>query len=70
MCENNGVFTYLKTHSNSLHFGWKVILGKFPTKVPLCRRKVAEGDLKCVMCKEKDETISHLFLNCTVVKRI
>ena len=71
--ENNGVFTYLrnlKTSLNLLHFGCKVIIEKIPTKVALWRRGVVVGDIRCVMCKEKEETISHLFFNCAITKRV
>ncbi|KAJ9567575.1 hypothetical protein OSB04_003541 [Centaurea solstitialis] len=49
---------------------WKIAHVRMPTKVNLCRRGVVLLSLSCPLCGEADETKDHIFIQCSVTKRI
>ncbi|GKV18960.1 hypothetical protein SLEP1_g29268 [Rubroshorea leprosula] len=53
-------------------FNWKVILDRIPKKINLLKRGIVKdtGDRKCVLCENEDEDSNHLFLNCSIARRL
>jgi hypothetical protein len=51
---------------------WMVLHDRVPTRDNLYRRKIISenGDISCVPCGERIETVSHLFLYCRIVIRV
>lgn len=49
-------------------FGWRLLLGKLPSRDTLAARGCLEGDhnLVCSLCFSHFESISHLFFSCNV----
>lgn len=53
-------------------FAWRVLHNRIATREALFRRGVihSQHEKGCVFCFLEDETVSHLFLNCHIIKNI
>lgn len=49
---------------------WRILLDRIPTHISLIRRVVMViSSPSCALCQEKDKTMQHLFLECTIAQR-
>ena len=58
--------------SKVVAFSWTALLDRIPTRSNLRRRNMLEPEesLLCVLCGEREETTTHLFLHCEVTSKI
>ncbi|XP_057794115.1 uncharacterized protein LOC131010566 [Salvia miltiorrhiza] len=55
-----------KAPAKAIITAWKVLKGRLPTLDNLIRRQVPiQPPIFCVFCKEKEESIDHLFFSCS-----
>ena len=43
---------------------WRIVKGRIPTRVELCKRKIVLPCYSCPMCRLEDETVSHILFDC------
>lgn len=60
----------LKVKPSALHFSWKLLLEKVPTKENLEKRMVGLINTLCSLCQSEYEITNHLFVTCSVVQNI
>jgi len=69
----NAIFNLLwqvKAYPNVLVTAWRALLDKLPTKTNLMRRGVMINNQLCVLCGGGNETVQHLFVECSVAQRV
>nr|GEV84704.1 retrovirus-related Pol polyprotein from transposon TNT 1-94 [Tanacetum cinerariifolium] len=49
---------------------WKVMSNALPTRFNISRRGICIDNIKCAICHEGVETVSHLFFSCAMVRQV
>ena len=60
----------VKVAPSAQFLAWRVIMNKVPKRINLRRRGVQLTDVSCVFCGLEEETNTHLFFTCNVIKKI
>ncbi|XP_076914934.1 uncharacterized protein LOC143574104 [Bidens hawaiensis] len=49
---------------------WRIVKGRIPTLVELCKRKIVLPCYYCPMCRLEDETVSHILFDCRFASEV
>ncbi|XP_076894753.1 uncharacterized protein LOC143547145 [Bidens hawaiensis] len=49
---------------------WRIVKGRIPTRVELCKRKIVLPCYYCPMCRLEDETVSHILFDCRFASEV
>ncbi|MCI05031.1 ribonuclease H protein, partial [Trifolium medium] len=53
-------------------FGWRLLLGKLPTREALYRKGIITNNIErsCLFCHKEEEDIKHIFFNCSIIMQV